>query len=85
VNTFHVWVRPLGGACRVRVDGVGNAEWLLDRLGRSFDCGSSKPIRDGEGSCCSTFRVPYGSQMSRSTFEELLAAIPEVTLMLDPA
>jgi hypothetical protein len=32
-----------------------------------------------------TFRVPYSSQISRSSFEQLLAAIPEVKLMLEPA
>ena len=36
MNVFRVWVRPLGGNCRVRVDGIRNAQWLLNRLGHSF-------------------------------------------------
>ena len=84
MNTFSVWIRPLGSICRVRVDGMQNARWLLHRLRQSFVFKSSEPIND-EGSSRSTFHVPYSSRMSRSTFEKLLAAIPEVTLMLDPA
>jgi len=85
MNTFSVWLRPLGSVCRVRVDGTQNARWLLDRLGRSFVFKSSEPINDDHCSSRSTFHVPYSSRMSRSAFENLLAAIPEVTLMLDPA
>jgi hypothetical protein len=85
VNTFSVWTRPLGSACRVRVDGVKNTQWLLKRLARSFVFKASEPLQEDEGSSCCTFRVLYSSQMSRSTFERLLADIPEVTLMLDPA
>lgn len=85
MNSFSVWIRPLGGVCRVRVDGTQNARWLLDRLGRSFVFKSSEPIHDDQGSSRSTFQVPYSSQMPRSVFEKLLVAIPEVTLMLDPA
>jgi hypothetical protein len=69
----------------VRVDGIQNARWLLNRLGRSFVFKSSESIHDDEASSCVTFRVAYSSQSPRSRFERLLAAIPEVTLMLEPA
>jgi hypothetical protein len=36
IDAFQVWLRPLGESCRVRVNGVRNAEWLLKRLGTSF-------------------------------------------------
>ena len=85
MNAFSVWIRPLGSVCRVRVDGMQNTRWLLDRLGQSSVFKSSEPISDDEGSSRSTFHVPYSSRMSRSAFENLLAAVPEVTLMLDPA
>ena len=85
MNTFAVWLRPLGSACRVRVDGISNAQWLLDRLGRSFVFKTADPMNEeGDSSCC-TFRVVYGSEMSRRGFERLLAAIPEVNMMPDPA
>jgi hypothetical protein len=58
---------------------------LRQREARSCVFKSSEPISDDEGSSRSTFHVPYSSRMSRSAFENLLAAVPEVTLMLDPA
>jgi hypothetical protein len=85
MNTFRVWIRPLGSACRVRVDGVRNAQRLLNRLGHSFVFKTADPMNEEEGSSCCTFRVAYSSQMSRRGFERLLAAIPEVNLMMDPA
>jgi hypothetical protein len=85
MTTFRVWTRSLGSASRVRVEGGENATWLLGRLSQSFVFKSSESIRpEGDNLSC-TFQVPYGSQTSRSTFEKLLAAIPEVTLMTDPA
>jgi hypothetical protein len=85
MNTFRVWIRPLGDDCRVRVDGMQNARWLLDRLSQWFVFKGSESIHDDEASSCSTFRVPYSSQLSRPRFEKLLTAIPEVKLMSDPA
>ena len=85
MSTFRVWIRPLGNGCRVRVDGSQNAKWLLNRLSQSFYFKSSESIQDDKLTSCSTFQVPYSSQHSRSRFEKLLAAIPEVKLMLDPA
>ena len=85
MNVFRVWLRPLGSACRVRVDGIRNARWLLDRLGHSFIFKTSDPVDEEEGSSCCTFRLAYRSQMSRRGFERLLVAIPEVNLMADPA
>ena len=85
MNPFCVWIRPLGSNCRVRVDGIKNARWLLDRLSRTFVFKSSEPIGEDQSSSCSTFRVPYSSQMCHRTFERLLTAIPEVRLMTDPA
>jgi len=84
MSSFRVWIRPTGGTCKVRVDGITNAAWLLNRLSQSFIFKTSEPIRDDSGSSCSTFRVLYNSQVSRFTFEKLLAAIPQVELMLDP-
>ncbi|MHB1035237.1 MAG: hypothetical protein ACYC35_19290 [Pirellulales bacterium] len=85
MNTFSVWIRPLGGQCKVRVAGIKNARWLLTRLSQSFVFKSSEAIADDVGASCSIFHVPYSSQISRSKLERLLGAIPEVKLMLDPA
>lgn len=85
MNSFNVWIRPLGSNCRVRVDSIKNAKWLLDRLSRSFVFKSSEPINEDRSSSFSDFRVPYSSQMCHRTFEKLLSAIPEVRLMTEPA
>ncbi|HUT91169.1 MAG TPA: hypothetical protein VMY37_16830 [Thermoguttaceae bacterium] len=85
MNTFRVWIRPLYNVCRVRVDGMKNAMWLLTRLSQSFVFKSSEAMEDDEGASCSTFHVPYNSQMSHFNFERLLAGIPQVQLMSDPA
>jgi hypothetical protein len=69
----------------VRVDGIKNAKWLLDRLGRSFVFKTSEPINEEADSSCCTFRVMCGSQMSRRVLEKLLAAIPEVSVVAVPA
>jgi hypothetical protein len=84
MSAFRVWVRALGNASRVRVDGSENANWLLRRLSEAFVFKSSEPVCEVNGTSCWTFRVPYTSQMSRSSFERLLAKIPEVNLMSDP-
>ena len=84
MNTFRVWLRPLGASSRVRVAGVKNARWLLYRLSQSFVFKSSEAI-DDDANCCSTFLLPYSSQISRSTVEKLLAGIPEVELLAEPA
>lgn len=81
MNVFRVWTRALGHMCEVRVDGIKNAVWLLTRLSQSFVFKSSEPIEDDEGASCSTFHVPYNSQMSHFQFERLLAGIPQVQLM----
>ena len=85
MNAFRVWVRRLGDACRVRVDSMENAKWLLGRLSNSFVFKTSEPMNEDIGSSCCTFCVAYNSQMSHRTFEILLAAIPGVQLMSDPA
>ena len=84
MNAFRVWIRPLGDFCRVRVDGMENARWLLSRLSESFVFQTCEGIREIEGSSCCTFQVPYNPPLSRSHFEKLLVAIPPVKLMSEP-
>ena len=71
--------------CLVRVEGIRNAQWLLTRLSKSFVFKSSKPLEDDKVTACSSFQVQYSSQISGLTFAKLLAAIPEVTLVLEPS
>lgn len=85
MNKFQVWLRPLGSACRVRVDRSDNALWLLARLRRSHVAAISEVLNDNRGSPRSTFQVDYDTRTSRPEFEQLLSSIPEVEVMLDPA
>jgi hypothetical protein len=85
MNSFRVWIRPLGGTCRVRVEGIRNAQWLLARLGHGFVFKTAEPISEEADSSCCSFCVAYSSQMSRRGLEKLLGGIPEVIFMMDPA
>jgi hypothetical protein len=85
MNRFRVWLRPLGSGCKVKVDGIKNAKWLLDRLSRSFVFKSSEAMNEDEFFPARVFSVQYGSQMCHSQFRILLNRISEVDLMTEPA
>jgi hypothetical protein len=84
MNTFPVWLRPLGDFCRVRVEGMENARWLLGRLSQSFVFKTFEPFGETVGSSICSFQVPYNPPLSRSKFERLLAAIPELRVLKEP-
>jgi len=84
MRSFRVWIRANGDFCHVRVDGRDNAKRLLDCLSQSFVFKTFDPMTEEEGTFCS-FLVPYNPPLSRSSFVKLLAAIPEVRLMSNPA
>jgi hypothetical protein len=77
MNTFSVWIQPFADLCEIRVLGIENAKWLLSRLITSVLVNSSETVNEEECFPRCTFRVPYSS----STFEKLLAGIPEVRVM----
>lgn len=84
MDAFEVWVRPLGECCRVRVNGVRNAEWLLERLDDSLAISNAEPCSEtGESDICS-FEVLCSEPRSRNRLERALAAIPEVKLSMRP-
>ena len=85
MNRFHVWLRPSNRGCKVRVDGVNNAKWLLNRLSHSFVFKSSEAMNEEEFFPSCVFGVMYGSQMCHSAFKKLLSGMPEVDLMIDSA
>ena len=85
MNRFRVWIRTVGQASRVGVDGIANTQWLLDCLGRSFVFKTSEPVQQDLNSAWCTFQVMYSPQMPRRGLEKLLASIPRVSLVADPA
>ena len=84
MNAFQVWLRPLGERCRLRVSGVQNAEWLLQRLGQSIALSNTEVSPEASEPEIFTFEVPCKEPKSRSRLESLLASIPEVKLMMRP-
>lgn len=85
MRIVHVWLRPLGDHCRVRVDGVENAKWLLDGLSQSFVFKTFEPFGEVAGTSFCTFRIPYNPPLSHSKFHRLLAGISGVRIMTEPA
>jgi hypothetical protein len=85
MTAFQVWLRPVGDFCRVRVDGIENARWLLSRLSQSFVFKTFEPFVETMGSSICSFQIPYNPPLSRFKFERLLVAIPEIRLMSEPA
>ena len=78
-------IRHEGYACRIRVAGIENARWVLDRLSESFVFRTSEPIQEAKLRAYCTFYVVHGSQLSRGKLESLLNAIPGARLALDPS
>jgi hypothetical protein len=81
MKPFRVWLRPLDDFCRVRVESIENAKWLLIQLSESFVFKTFEPMMEDGGSSSCTFQVPYNPPLSRSGFKRILSAIPEVRLM----
>lgn len=84
MTKFRVWVRSIGPGCRVRVDGIANANWLLGRLTQSNVMAPLEPLGVSPGAAICNFNVSYTPSLTLSGFESLLATIPEVCLMQEP-
>jgi hypothetical protein len=80
MSICRVWVNSAASTSIVRVEGTERSRWLIDRLSRLFVFKSSKPIQQEQNSLFCTFEVNLGS-LSRSSFERMLATIPDVQLM----
>ncbi len=80
MKAFNVWVSAKGDACRVRVDGLKNTHWLLDRLSRLFVFKTSESLRKEADSASFSFSIIHSFQMNQPRFERLLVSIPEAHL-----
>lgn len=81
MDCFRVWVQPRDYEFLVCVDGMQNAQWLIEQLGRSFVFRSAQPIYREESSSLCSFQVPCHAQLPLAKFKKLLAAIPQVKLL----
>lgn len=84
MRAFRVWIRPDGDFCQVRVDGRDNTQRLLNCLSESFVFKTFDPLTEEEGAIF-RFLVPYNPPLSPSSFVKLLARMPDVRLMPEPA
>jgi hypothetical protein len=85
MRSFRVWLRPNGDFCHVRVDSKPNAQRLLVCLSQAFVFKTFDPMTEEDGSSFCNFLVPYNPPLSRASFVKLLAAMPDVRLMSEPA
>lgn len=82
-KNINVWVRPLSQGCRVRVESVANAFWILDRLIAMNSLAGLLRVEliTSEFEC--TFDVPHSSRRTRASLESALTQIPRVQLMVE--
>ena len=83
MNRLQVWLRPLGSSYRVKVDGCDNAKWLCSRLQEQHvECMQPDNI-EGTEFWMFVATVPYS--IAHLKLPEIIAGMPEVQLMLEPA
>jgi hypothetical protein len=85
MKSFRVWIRPGGDFCHVRVDGLDNLQWLLEQLSQFFVFRTFEPIGKRDDAQHWTFDVPCNPPLTQARLRNLLAAMPEVQLMREPA
>lgn len=81
MDRFRVWVQPCDYEFLVCVDGMQNAQWLIDQLGWSFVFRSARPIYREESSSLCSFQIPCHAQLPFAKFKKLLTAMPQVRLL----
>ena len=82
--SIRVWVRSLGGTCRVRVDKEENLRWLVERLSCNPAFAQVKQLDLNKNREKCLFHIPYSESGSLAGVEEALANIPGVQLMTEP-
>ena len=83
MNVFQVWIRQYDDSCRVCVDGIENARWLLREMDGSFAFPRGDGIVQDLKSTLCVFYVLYRWPLTRACFVRRLAAIPLVHLTQD--
>lgn len=83
-NTIRVWVRSLGEDCRIRVESVETAQWLIDRLTERDALPGLEYLDLQPTATGCVFRIPNAPDRSLAALERVLSQIPAVHLMLEP-
>ncbi len=80
MKAFDVSVSSKGETCLLRVDGLRNALWLLERLSQFFVFKTSEAFHEGVNSSSVSFSVIHSFRMTQPKFERLLVSIPAYDL-----
>lgn len=80
MNAFPVWIRQYDSYCRVCVDGIENARWLLRELDGSFVFPRGDGIVQDARSTLCVFHVVYNWPLTRAHFLRRLHGIQAVNL-----
>ena len=80
----RVWVRALGDRCRVRVESMETAHWLLQCLTEKSALAGLESVEIRRTTSGCLFELPNSTQRTLATLERALGEIPEVELMLSP-
>jgi len=88
MSHFKVWVRPLGNACKICVEGRDNAESLRERLQQEgTNCTAPEPRTETDAAQTPlwVFRAQYTPTITESQLPLFLESLPDIELMLEPA
>jgi hypothetical protein len=83
-SPVRVWVRSLGNSCRVRVDSVEDARWILDRLKAENALTGLEQLKIESTNSGFQFQIPNATRRTLATLENALGRISGVELMLSP-
>ena len=85
MKLFNVWTRPLGKTCRVCVEGLKSGRWLFSKMEDKAGSGNCTSIGLDQADGKYSFLVSYTITFSQYDLDDLMAALPEVRIMNQPA
>lgn len=81
VKSIPVWLSPRGQCCRMRVEGMKNASWLLEQMAAVAICPQGGMWSLRNGITFYSFELKCLGQHDSSDVERLLKGLPSVQLM----
>jgi len=81
MNQFRVRIYSLADTCRIEVDGVDNARWLIGRLSQFYLFRRDVPLVVNRPAEPSSFEVAMTSALTCLRLEKMLGRIQEVQLL----
>lgn len=82
-ESFRVWIRPLGFAWKIHVEGLTESRWLRQQLlEHNTPCTEQADVWGGKAI---GFRCLSETQHQKESVERLLRSQPLVRIQIDPA